>query len=283
MAIRKPGLRPLLRGGIYLHRDDLLERGWRADAVRRAAKNEGLLLLRRQWIVAADAPADYIAAAQLGGCLTCGSGAAALNLWRPGTSTAIHLALPPHSSVATDGTHRHYSRGVVTRPARNLVDAIENILALSATCMVFEDALSVWESALNKGLVDRPTLEAIAWRGDTARRLCEEAGRSSDSGLESLAVRRLGRIGVRVLQQVVIGGRPVDGLVGARLVLQIDGFEHHSDARQRRSDIGHDRSLRLAGYTVLRYDYHQVINEWPRVEAEILRAMAQGLHLAPRA
>ena len=45
-------------------------------------------------------------------------------------------------------------------------------------------------------------------------------------------------------------------------------------------DIAHDRRLALLGYTVLRYDYRQILFDWPRVEAEILHAMSQGLHLA---
>jgi len=64
-------------------------------------------------------------------------------------------------------------------------------------------------------------------------------------------------------------------------VLQSDGISFHSTAEQRREDIAHDRRLTLLGYTVLRYDYRQILFDWPRVEAEILRAMAQGLHLAP--
>lgn len=45
------------------------------------------------------------------------------------------------------------------------------------------------------------------------------------------------------------GGRrqPVDGLIGDRLVIQIDSFAHHSDATQRRKDIRHDRLLRSLG------------------------------------
>ncbi|WP_165397273.1 DUF559 domain-containing protein [Microterricola gilva] len=62
-------------------------------------------------------------------------------------------------------------------------------------------------------------------------------------------------------------------------MLQIDGFGFHSTAEQRRSDIAHDRLLTLRGYTVFRYDYKEILFEWPRVEAEILRALAQRLHL----
>jgi very-short-patch-repair endonuclease len=138
----------------------------------------------------------------------------------------------------------------------------------------------VWESALHKRLIRPDQLTSTAWRGPRANELARVAGILSDSGLETLFAHRLRRIGVQMRQQVWIGDRPVDGLIGARLVVQIDGFEHHKKVEQRRADIAHDRMLRLAGYTVLRYDYHQVTAEWPRVEAEILAAIAQRLHLS---
>ena len=90
----------------------------------------------------------------------------------------------------------------------------------------------------------------------------------------------LRRWGVRVRQQVVLAGRPVDVLVGDRLVLQIDGYEHHSSSAQRAKDIAHDAELRLRGYTVFRLSYSQVVHDWPAVERRIKRALAAGLHLA---
>jgi len=36
----------------------------------------------------------------------------------------------------------------------------------------------------------------------------------------------------------------------------------------------------LQGYTVLRFDYHQVMFDWPHVERAILGAIAQRRHLA---
>ncbi|MFC6356989.1 DUF559 domain-containing protein [Luethyella okanaganae] len=81
-------------------------------------------------------------------------------------------------------------------------------------------------------------------------------------------------------QQVVIDGHRVDGLIGDRLVLQIDGFDYHSEPAQRRRDLRDDRRLVLRGYTVFRYDYKQILFEWKTVEAEVLGAIAQGLHRA---
>lgn len=45
-----------------------------------------------------------------------------------------------------------------------------------------------------------------------------------------------------------------------------------------RCDIGHDAKLRLMGYTVLRFDYQQVLFDWPLVGSVVTTAVAQGLH-----
>ena len=42
------------------------------------------------------------------------------------------------------------------------------------------------------------------------------------------------------------------------------------------------RGSTLLGYTVLRFDYQQVMFEWERVEAVLAAAMAQQVHLADR-
>ena len=103
----------------------------------------------------------------------------------------------------------------------------------------------------------------------------------SDSGLETLFIARLRGLPLRVRQQVRIDGHPVDALIGERLVVQLDGFAHHR-ADERRRDLRADARLALRGYTVLRFDYQQVLFDWPFVEGAVLTAVAQGLHLARR-
>jgi very-short-patch-repair endonuclease len=120
----------------------------------------------------------------------------------------------------------------------------------------------------------------VRWTSLAARELAEAVTGLSDSGLETLVVTPLRRWGVQVRQQVVLAGRPVDVVVGDRLVLQIDGYEHHSSSAQRAKDIAHDAELRLRGYTVFRLSYSQVVHDWPAVERRITRALAAGLHLA---
>ncbi|BDV30020.1 endonuclease domain-containing protein [Microbacterium terricola] len=279
MASRR--IRPLLTGG-YIHRHDLRDQGWRPDAIRAAVSAEGLEIVRRMWVLAPSAPPLLRTAAGSGGILTCVSAVELWGGWRPGDDSTLHLALDPHSGITARGAHVHRSVGPVPLPRRRLVDRVENVLAVTATCLGHDDALAVWESLLNRKLVTRDRLVATRWRGDRARQLRDEARATSDSGVETRFVYRVRRAGIPVLQQVAIAGHDVDALIGSWLVVQTDGFAFHSDAAQRRQDIAHDRTLRALGYTVFRFDYHQVVNEWPRVEAEILAAIAQGLHVQPR-
>ncbi|HYP73948.1 MAG TPA: DUF559 domain-containing protein, partial [Microbacterium sp.] len=72
-------------------------------------------------------------------------------------------------------------------------------------------------------------------------------------------------------------GHRVDFLIGARLILQIDGGTHVG--AQRDSDIRHDAQLMLLGYHVIRVGYDQVVGRWHEVQDLIMRAVAQGLHL----
>ncbi|MEV8263016.1 DUF559 domain-containing protein [Microbacterium sp. NPDC077057] len=87
-------------------------------------------------------------------------------------------------------------------------------------------------------------------------------------------------VGIDVRQQVWVDGHPLDGVIGERLAIQIDGFRHHSAAGDRRRDLAADARLALRGYTVLRFDYHQVMVDDRHVEDTVLAALAQGLHRA---
>lgn len=132
----------------------------------------------------------------------------------------------------------------------------------------------MWESALNKKLIESTELKRFAFTG-LARELAREARPLADSGLESFVRWRLCRFNLLLRAQVWILGHYVDLLIGDRLVLQIDGGTHVG--RQRTSDIAHDALLLLNGYHVIRVGYDQLVNNWPAVQDLILRAVAQGL------
>lgn len=265
----------------YIHRSDLVDRGWSSARIRSAVAAEGLVVARRQWVLRPSAHPALHLAATTGGHVSCATALTPLGLWVPERTAGVaHLALPPNSNSTPSGVRVHRAIPVIARNPRDLIDRLENVLAAVARCFVVEDALAIWESAVHSGATTLEHLARVDWRDSASRTLAAHAGAASDSGLETLFVWRLRRAGIEVRQQVRLLGRAVDVVIGERLVIQIDGYAHHSDAAQRRADIAHDRALHERGFTVLRYAYADVMHDWPRVEAEIVRAIAQGCHRA---
>ncbi|NII96177.1 endonuclease domain-containing protein [Microbacterium halimionae] len=189
-----------------------------------------------------------------------------------------HVAAAPHARGGTrPGAHVHWAQPVVPRHPDHLVDGVENMLAIVSLCQPFEPALAVWESALRVGLITKTALEALPFQA-RAREILSIASPYSDSGLESFVMPRLKWMRVRIVPQAWILGHRVDFLIGARLILQIDGAHHVGD--QRTSDNAHNALLMINGFHVVRIGYAQVVGDWPSVQDIIMRAVAQGLHLA---
>lgn len=255
----------------------LRELGVSDHGVRRALESGHIERVRRGWVASPGADPMLVAAARRGVRLTCITQARRLGLWvleedRP------HVAAPQHSGrVDIPGATVHWHKPVVPRHPDALVDPIENVLAVVAHCQPYEAALAIWESALNKRLVDPEVLRRMRLPG-AARALLEQASPWSDSGLETFVVPRLLWLRLPLRRQIWIAGHRVDLLIGDRLVLQIDGGHHVGP--QREEDIAHDAALRLLGYHVIRVGYAQVLERWHEVQDVIMRAVAQRLHLA---
>lgn len=160
-------------------------------------------------------------------------------------------------------------------------EPILNVLFHVAHCLPRSQALAVWESAVQRRLAEPAVLRHVAWRRAEAVSIAELVSSLSESGLETHFVDGMRTAGVAVRQQVWIDGHPVDGLIGDSLVVQIDGFAHHSTAADRRRDLAADARLVTRGYVVLRFDYQQVLFDWDRVLDTVLTAIAQGAHLRP--
>lgn len=251
---------------------------WRA--VAEAVDDGRLLRVRRQWLAVPDADPHLLAAARGGVVLSCLTGAEHLGLWVT-MRGGVHVAAAPHAGRVdvAEGTHVHRMKPLVPRHPDSLVDAVENTLVLAAMCVPREEALAVWESALNKRLVTIDALERLALPAK-AREILRVAQPFADSGLETIVITRLRWLGLRLLAQAWILDHRVDLLIGDRLVLQIDGA-HHVGA-QRAEDIRHDALLTLNGYHVIRVGYRQIVDDWPSVQDLVTRAVAQGLHRARR-
>lgn len=245
--------------------------------VDRALDAGQLLRIRRDWVATPTADRHLVSAAREGVVLSCVTAARRGGLWVLAEG-GPHVAAPPHGRGGkSPGAVVHWSEPVVPRHPDVLVDPLENALVLAASCLPYEQALAIWESALNKRLVDAQALSRLALPA-AARAILDASHPFSDSGLESFVVPRLRWMKCRILPQVWLAGHPVDFLIGERLVLQIDGGHHVGP--QRTKDIAHDAQLMLLGYHVIRVSYEQVVHDWPSVQALIMRAVAQGLHRA---
>lgn len=265
------------RGGVA-HSKDAREAGFSDRDMAEAVRVGALTRVHRSWLAAAGCDERRIAAAEVSGRLTCVSVAASHGLWVPDHSE-VHVAVPRTSSRLQSATARlHWGRGPVPVTRTAIEDPAINALFHIARCLSRRDALMVWESALRKGFVLAEELARVKWGSDRARALAAVASVLSDSGLETAFIDGMRQYKLEIRQQVWIDGHPVDVLIGDRLVIQIDGFGFHSDPARRRKDIRDDARLVLRGYTVLRFDFVQILFEWEHVAKTVLLAIAQGLH-----
>lgn len=270
-----------MRDGIA-HRADAAAHGFSPSHVRAVIRAGGVRRIRSTWIALHGADPDLVAAATASGRLTCLSLARRREWWIPdGTSAQHHLHIDPNGRRVVKGPVMHWAKPLVDRGNRVLEASVDDALSHVAQCLTFEDAMSVWESAVRVEKLDLESVRAVRWP-DAASRACANSIRGhSDSGLETIFVMRLSSWGVPVRQQVMLAGHRVDVLIGTHLIVQLDGFEFHSSSAARTRDVKHDAELRLRGYTVLRFTYAQVVHDWEYVEATVAAAIARGLHLGP--
>lgn len=264
------------------HSSGLRAAGYTNHEIRLAVHAGQLERIRRSWLVSDRCSPARRAAAQVSGRVTCVTAASELRLWSV-ADTRIHLAVPSTSSrINAPNRVVHWASGPAPVARFAVDDPILNVLYHVARCLEPAEAAAIWESALRKALVSLPQLRRTAWHSTAVSTVLEMAGSFSDSGVETTFLRICRTCGVEVRQQVLIDGHPVDALIGERLVVQLDGFEFHSAAKDRRRDLRQDARLALLGYTVLRFDYQQVMFDAGYVQQTIVNAVAQGLHLARR-
>lgn len=263
------------------HTSDARAAGFSGYDIAALVETSDLRRVRRSWLVTAECDARRVAAASVGGRVTCLSAAALLGMWVP-AHAETHVAVPGTSSRLDPGGIRlHWSTGPAPVGRNDNSDALLNVLFHVASCVTQQDALAVWESAVRTKAADIGVLKRVAWRSAAARALADLASSLSHSGLETRFVLGMRRAGVTVRQQVWLDGHPVDGLIGRSLVIQLDGFAHHSSPADRRRDLEADARLVARGYVVLRFDYQHVMFGWDHVLDTVLTAIAQRAHAQP--
>jgi very-short-patch-repair endonuclease len=260
------------------HSSQLRVAGFTQREIAHAVDRGELRRVRRSWLTRPSADERRVRAAEVGGRATCLTAAAMLGLWTPAHAD-VHVAVQATASRnAAEGVRLHWASAPAPVNRTMTEEPVVNVLFHVARCATPHDALAVWESAIRSRKANVETLRRVAWRSTAAAEYAQVAGELSDSGLETRFARGMRQVGVTVHQQVTIDGRPVDGRIGTSLLVQLDGFEFHRSAADRRRDIEADARLALRGYTVLRFDYFQVFFQWEYVVETILMAIAQGLH-----
>ena len=266
----------------------LLRMGWTGRALTAAVHRGTIMRVRQGWYASACEPAVNLAAWRVGGRLTCVSGAAFFGLSTRATDL-IHIAVSPTASRLRDPSDMRRrltsESGAVIhwRPARAGSAFVESSLTClldMCQCESPEFVVAAVDSALHAGLINRG-----AWLRDLAKlplrlrlQLADVDGRS-ESIIESLSRFRCRAVGLRVRIQVALApGLRVDLLIGERLVVEVDGREHHSDPSAFERDRIRDARLTALGYRVLHFSYGQVMHNWPSVEAAILAAVDHGDH-----
>ena len=264
------------RGGVA-RLTTLRREGVSSHSLRVARERGHIFSVCRGWVALTTADPMLVTAARRGVVLSCVTLAARKGLW-------VMDAGEPHVAAPANSGHAHVERGVIhwntpifPRDPDSCEDSLENALILVARCQTYESALAVWESALRQGMLDHQLL-GRAPLPPAARRLLGDARPFADAGTETIFYTRLRWLKLPIIPQVWLLGHRVDFLIGDRLVVQIDGA-HHVGA-QRTSDIAHDALLKLHGYHVIRVSYAQLMDHWPQVQALIMAAVAQRLHLA---
>lgn len=263
-------------GGVATTRT-LFRSGARAHHLRQATLAGALIRPRRGWYALPSIDSDLHRAVRSGVIITCISRAKRLGLWVR-IENELHVAAPARNArVHAERCRVHWGAPLEPRAPDCVEDSVVNTLNYVAQCQPFERALVIWESALNKRLTALEVLNRLPL-SKSARELAAHSTPFADSGLETTFFARLKFLPVRITPQAWVLGHRVDFLIGDRLVVQLDGATHAG--AQRTQDIRHDSELRLRGYSVFRFSYSDVIDDWPSVQSRVMSAVAQGLHLA---
>ncbi|THG29792.1 endonuclease domain-containing protein [Naasia lichenicola] len=289
-----PCMTPLQRHieahGSLIATHELHALGFARSSIARAIADHEVIRIRQGWYANPWLGIAAQQAARVGGQLACSSAAVELGLWVPGTQRNIHVCVEPNAAQLRTGTSYrtrlsslpdepvvvHWS-GRDLKGSRVVVSA-EACIRQVMSCHSAEFALVVAESALNRRRISLDDWTHIAASAPARlRAIMATASHRSDSGTESLFVYRMSQLGIPVRQQVRVDGVGyIDCLIGERLVIELDSIAHHSDPT---NDRRRDARLSALGYRVLRFMYHQVMDNWPEVENAVLAAISRGDHL----
>ena len=279
----------------YLIRSTRLRQLGHSRSALDSARRAGLIQRPvRPWVATRAASREAVIAVIHRGILTSSSALRSYGIWS-GTDERIHVLLHPHTDPAparfagnlaqfrptnphSIGVARHwrapsFANALGPEWRASILDALTDFAIANHP----HQAVAAIDSSLYAGQL-RPT-DLPLLLGHLPARLHHIAalidGRA-ESGTETLARCRIGEMGCRFEIQVEVGGHRVDILIDGWLIVEIDSEEWHG--KDRLSDSRRTNWLVGIGYRVLRFDYHEVMDEWPSCE----RAIREQLRMPTR-
>jgi very-short-patch-repair endonuclease len=267
-------------GGIARGRT-LQRHGISRKALAAHAASGAIRRVRAGVFAAVDAERIVVDAAAHGGMLTCEAALKHHDVWTVTEEPEAHVWM------GADG-RRHPHLGCLCTshffdgPTRFGIASVESALVHVYLCAGEGAFFASFESAWNRRKLSRAArLRIRAALPESARWLVDLARADADSGLESLLRLRLHLLGIRLDCQVVIDGvGRVDFVAGGLLIIEVDGKENHAGAANRHKDLVRDAAASALGYETLRFDYAQIIHDWPSVQPAILAALRRARALA---
>lgn len=256
----------------------LLAFGCTRAEVREAA-DAGLIRRVRQGVYALPTvDPSIVTAANHGGALTCAAALRAYGVWMlPAPDAEVHVWLGRagrrHLHPGCECT-AHFSPGRAELGLAPVADCLIHAFR----CLEAEAFFAAFESAWNKRLIGTYDISRIRdalpraarWMLDLAR---PDAG----SGLESLLRIRLHLLGLTLACQVSIDGvGRVDFVIGGSVILELDGEENHAGPDKRHRDLVRDAAASALGYETRRFDYAQIVHDWPTVVPAIVAALRRA-------
>ena len=175
----------------------------------------------------------------------------------------------------TAGVHVHRSdigpdasRDRVTTPLRTVLDC--------ARTLPFDEALTVADSALRSGKVDRDELRAAAAKAAgpgsvQVRRVARHASAKAANPLESVLRALTIEVGLDLTPQLQVTESGMFAIVDLGnedllLIVEAEGYETHGTRKGLRRDCVRHTEFAVFGWTSLRYAYEDVMfeQEWVR-------------------
>lgn len=280
-------------GGIAT-RQELLDAGLSAAAISYATHVGQALRVRRAHYATPEAPLEALAAVRAGGRLGCVSAARTYGIWT-NEGREVHVSLPANASRLRTNRCKGPSSASITSDRYDVELALHwsdvrvgsrvreqswrvplrHALAQLAQCQARLDVLAAFESAVTVRLLRLEDSQRLLEASAPARLGTLRLGGCDGSGAETYLAEALRALGVGFIQQVPFDGVGfVDFLVDGRLIVEVDGFHHHSSKSAFRRDRGRDRTMLSRGIPTLRIPADEVIADPMSAARSVINALA---------